>query len=65
MTSTSIFYIIVSKYSHKKESGPIVLFIIDKNLEIGLYCTILSLSLAISLRVKNSEKPLLDPKEVV
>ena len=47
MTSTSIFRIIISKFSYKKELGLIILFVINKNLEIGLYYMVLALGLAI------------------
>ena len=64
MTGTSIFHIIVSKFSHKKEPSLIVLFAIDKNLVISLYYTLLSLGLAISFKVESSAKPLFYLKEV-
>ncbi len=65
MTNTGIFCIIVSKFSQKKELGLIVLFVIDKNSEIGLYYTVLSLELSMSWRVKSSGEPLFDSREVV
>ena len=65
MTNAGIFCIIISKFSYKKESSPIVLFIIDKGLEIGLYYTVLLLDLAISWKVKSSRKPLLNSKKVI
>ena len=65
ITRTSIFCIIVSKFSYKKESSPIILFIINENLEIDLYYIILPFNLAISLRLESNEEPLLDSKEVI
>ena len=65
MTNASIFCIIISKFSYKKESSLIILFVIDKNLEIDLYYTILPWSLAINLKVKSSEEFLLYLKKVV
>ena len=64
MTSASIFRIIISEFSHRKKPSPIVLFVIDKNSEMSLHRTILSLGLAISLKVESSEEPLLDPKKI-
>ena len=64
MINTSIFCIIISEFSYGKESSPIILFVIDKSLEISLNCGVLSLDLAISLRVKSSRELLLDSKEV-
>ena len=45
--------------------GPVVLFIIDTKLEIGLYYTVLPLGLAISLGVENNGESLFNLKEVV
>ena len=59
-----IFRIIISKFSYKKKLGLIILFVIDKNLEIHLYCTILFLALAISWRMQSSEELLLDLKKI-
>lgn len=64
MTNTDVFYIIVSKFGHRKKLGQIILFVINKNSKIDLHCTILSLGLAISLKIKSSRKLLLDPKKV-
>ena len=64
MTSIGNFYMIISKFSHKKEPGPIVLFVINKNLEINLYHIVLFLGLFISLRVKSIGEPLFNPQKV-
>ena len=64
MTGISIFHIIVSKFSHRKEPNPIILFIINKNLEISLYYTVLPLGLAINLGMESSRKLLLNFKKV-
>ena len=64
MIGDGIFCIIVSKFNYKKELSPIVLFEINKNSEIGLYCAILSLGLVISLRVESNGESSLDSKEV-
>ncbi len=65
MTDAGIFCIIVSKFSYKNGSGPIILFVIDKSSKIGLYCIVLPFCLAISLRVEPGEELLLDLKEVI
>ena len=41
-----------------------VLFEIDKGLEVGLHSAMLLFCLAINLKVKNREEPLFDAKEV-
>ena len=64
MTNNGILCIIISKFSHKKELSLIILFVIDKNLEIGHYYTVLLLSLVINLRIKGNIELLFDPKEV-
>lgn len=65
MTGADIFRIIISKFSLKKELGPIVLFVIDENLEINFYYTVFSLGLAISLNVKSSGELVLDRQELI
>lgn len=64
MTDADVFRIIVSEFGYKKEPGPIVLFVINKNSEICLYFIVLPLGLAISLRVESSGEPSFDLKEV-
>ena len=54
----------VHKLSHREESGPIVLFEVDKSLEVCFHRTILSFRLAVRLRVKGSGEPPLDAEEV-
>lgn len=63
-TDNYTLYIIVYKYGHKKEFYLVIMLIVDKNLEINLYYTILSLSLAIFLWVKDNRKFLLNTKEI-
>ena len=50
--SASIFGVIVGKLSHWLELYRIILFEMDKTSEVGFYRTILSLSLAIRLRIE-------------
>ena len=64
MAGAGIFGIVVSKLCHKKKPYPIILLKIDKSLEVGFYCTILPLSLAVYLRVEDGGKYLLDAKEI-
>lgn len=52
MTNASIFYIIISKFINWNYLYQVIIFIIDKSLEIDLYNTILILILAISLKIK-------------
>lgn len=42
----------------KKKLYPVTLFLIDKNSKVGLYCTLLSLSLSIYFGVKRDKKSL-------
>ena len=60
-----IFCIIINKFSYRLKLGLVLLFVINKNLEIDLYYTILFLGLTISLGVKIGEKLLLNSKEVI
>ena len=64
MASTGILGIIVNKLCHKKKLCPIILLKVDKNLQIGFHYTILSLSLAICLRVESGKKSLLNVEEI-
>lgn len=65
MTGTSVFGIIINKFSHWKESSLVVLFKINKNTKIRLYDTILILGFAISSGVKHSRKSAFDHKEII
>ena len=65
MTTTSIFHIIISKFSYKKETGLIVLFIINKSSEINLDYNILPFCLAINLKVESNEELLLNVKQII
>ncbi len=65
VANTCILGINLGEFSHQKELSPIILFIIDKNPEVGLYRKVLPLSLAINLKVESSRKPLLNFKKVV
>ena len=60
IVGVSIFGIIISKLNYKKKLCLIILLKVDKNLEIGVYCTILPLSLVDCLRVKSGKEFLFD-----
>lgn len=49
MTNSHILSIIIYKFRNRQKSYPIVLLLIDKNIKINFYYTILSLSLVICL----------------
>lgn len=59
-----IFCIIVNKFYHKKKLCLIVLFIIDKGLEIGLHYIIISFDLVIYFGVESSKESLLNLKKI-
>lgn len=63
MTNTNIFYIIINKLGYLKTFSAIILLIFYKSSEISFYDIILSLYLAISLRIKDRQKLLLDFEE--
>ena len=64
MAGTGILGIVISKLRHEKKPCPIILLEIDKGLEIGFYCTILPLSLAVCLQVEGGGESPLDAKEI-
>ena len=49
VTSAGIFGVIVGKIYYGKKLCPIILLEVDEGLEVGFYCTILPLSLAVRL----------------
>ena len=59
------FDIIISKFYYKKELYLFILSKINKSLKISFYCTIWLFSLAIYLKIKDSEKFLLNSKEII
>lgn len=60
MANTYILGIIIDKFNYEKEPSPIILSVIIKYPEVGFHYTVLLLSPAISLRVKDNEECLLD-----
>lgn len=63
MANACILCIIVGKFSYWKELSPIIFLVINKNPEVGFYCTVLSLGLAISLRIEGGGEFLLIPRK--
>lgn len=63
MINIGIFYIIKNKFIYKKYLDLIILFVINKSLEMDFYKIILSLVLAISLKIKRCWKLLLYSKK--
>lgn len=57
---TCIFSIIKPKLGHWEKSCQIILLKTNKDLEICLYCIILSINLTISKKIKYSKKFLLE-----
>ena len=64
MVGANILDIIIDKLCYEKKLYPIILFKVDKNLEIGFYYTILSLNIAVCLRLEGNKEFLLDAKEI-
>ena len=54
VTGASILDIIISKLSYKKKPYPIILFEVDKAPKVGLHFAILSLGIAICLKMESS-----------
>lgn len=59
MAGAYIFRIIIDKLSYCKKLSSIILPIVNKNLDVGFYYTVLFLSLTISLSVKDRKESLL------
>ena len=64
MAGAGILGIVVSKLRYGKKPCPIILFKVDKGSEVGFHRTILSLSLAVRLRVEGGGKSPLDVEEI-
>lgn len=62
--NTCIFGIVVYKFCHRQKLCPIILLLINKYLEINLYCAILPFNLAIYLNIKCNRELLLDIEEI-
>lgn len=60
-----IFGIIVFEFSYKQKYCLLILFLIDKSLEIKFYYAILFFDLAIYLEMKSYRKPLFYAQKIV
>ena len=65
MLNISIFDIIVNKLYFYQKFYIVVLFEIDKNLELYLYYTIFFFYLVVNLKIKDNKNLLFNKKEVV
>ena len=64
VAGAGILGIVVSELCHGKKPCPIILLEVDKGLEVGFHRTILSLSLAIRLRMEGGGESSLDAEEI-
>ena len=64
VAGASVFRIIISEFSHRKESCLVVLLEGDKGTEVGFHRAVLPLDLAVSLRVEGCGKAPFDSEEV-
>ena len=64
VAGAGVFCIIIGKFSHQKEPCPIVLLEVNEGTELGFYCAVFLLGLAISLRVEGCKNFLFDSEEV-
>ena len=64
MANARIFGIIISELGHRQEVCTVILFKIDKGLEVGFYRAILTFGLAICLKMEDCEKLLFYSKEI-
>ena len=64
VADASIYGIVFGKLCHKKKPCPIILFQVDKSLEVGFYHTILPFSLIVYLWMEGGRKSPLDIEEI-
>ena len=64
VAGAGIFGIVVGKHHHEKNLCPIILFKVDKGLEVSFHCTIQPLSLAVRLRIEGDGESPLDAEEI-
>ena len=60
VVGTCILYIIIGKLHNWEKPSSVVLMVVDKDLEVGLHCTILLFCLPVCLGMKYGRKFLLD-----
>lgn len=65
MVNTYILSIIICKFCFGQELCPIVMFLIEKNMQINFYFIILSLGPAVCLWIKCSGELLLNAEELI
>ena len=65
VAGAGILGIVLYKLCYGKKPYLIILFKIDKNSELGFYCTILSFDLTVRLLMKGGEKSPINAKEIV
>ena len=56
IAGAGILGIIICKFSHWQEVCPVILILVHKGSEVFLYCAVLSLYLAISLRIESHKE---------
>ena len=64
MAGAQVFRVVVSKLGYRYEPGPVILFEVHRNSVVRFYCTALSLSLTVNLKVESGEKSLFYAEEV-
>ena len=64
MAGTCIFSIIISKLGYQQELYPVILFEVDKKLEVGFYHIVLMFALTICLKMESYGKSLFNFEEV-
>ena len=55
VTGACVLCIVISKLGHRQEPSLVILFKVDKGLEVALYGTILAHCLTVSLQVKRDK----------
>ena len=59
IAGTSILSILISVFNHGQQLSPVILFVVDKGLEISFYSAVLPFCLPIRLRVEGGRESLL------
>ena len=60
IAGAGICRIIIGKFSYRQKLCPVILLVFNKDLQVGLHCTILRFNLAISLGVEGGKESSLD-----
>ena len=64
IAGAGIFRIIIGKFTHWQEPCLVILLVIDKGPEVGINCTILLSSLAVSLGIEGGRESTLKAEKV-